>query len=433
MQISLKAAFTSLGRNLGLFSPQLISFIGGGITNAGERVSVDTALQLETVWACVRLIASTLSTLPAQFYAKDAQGRGTIAYGHPLYTLLHDQPNYDMTAVVFWECMCACLLLWGNAYARIFRNGQAQIVAITPIKPDRIKATRRGDGTIIYTVTSYGQNEDVPETEIMHVKGFSLDGMIGLSPVSQARETLGLAMAAEKAAASLFRNGMRPAFALTSPNVLTESQRKKFKDEYMPEFTGAINAGRSPLLEGGWDIKNIAMNPADAQLLSTRAFSIEQICRWFGVQPVMIGHMEKSTAWGSGLEQMNLWFLTYTLRSILRSFEQEIRRSLLTPVQRPKFYCEFNVEGLLRADSAGRAALLKVYAENGLRTRNELRALDNMPPLEGGDDLTIMSNMIPASMLGQVARLPLEKPVPGPFDPTAIKPGESQGTENANP
>lgn len=432
MPISLKAAWTALGRNLGLNSPRLISAFGGGLTASGERVSVDSALQLETVWACVRLIAGTIATLPAQLFLRDAKGRGTIAYDHPLYPILHDQANYDMTAVVFWEALVACLLLWGNAYARVFRNSSGSILALTPIRPDRCTPIRRPDGSIYYVVNNYGQTEDVDETEIMHLKGFSLDGIIGLSPVSQARETLGLAIAGEKASASLFRNGMRTPYVMTTPNVLDDLRRKRFEEEFMPKYTGAINAGRVPLLEGGFDVKNLGMSPADAQLLASRAFSIEQLCRWFGIQPVMIGHMEKSTAWGSGLEQMNLWFLTYTLRPILLSIEQEVRRSLLTPVERAKWYLEFNVEGLLRADSQGRAALLKVYAENGLRTRNELRALDNMPPLPGGDDLTVNSATLPIQLLGKVARLPLEKPVDPAFAQTPVKPTENQGTQNAN-
>lgn len=435
MNIFLKAAFSVLGRNLTPLAPRLVNYFGGGPTNAGENVNVNTALQLETVYACVKLIAGTIATLPLQYYAKDAKGRGTVAYGDPIYTILHDLPNSDMTAVVFWEAMVACLLLWGNAFAKITRSGpgMTRIVALTPIKPDRIIPIRdQTTGAISYRVVTQGQTEVYPESEIMHIKGFSLDGEMGISPITQARETLGLAMAAEKAAASLFRNGMRPNFVITAPNFLDDDRRKRFEDEYLPKLTGAINAGRSPLLEGGWDIKNISMNPADAQLLATRQFSIEQICRWFGIQPVMIGHMEKSTAWGSGLEQMNLWFLTYTLRSILRTIEQEVSRSLLAPVQRTKFYAEFNVEGLMRADSVGRAALMKVYAQEGLRTRNEMRSLDNMPPLPGGDDLTVQANMLPIELLGQVARLPLEKPVDPGFVGAATPANENQGTQNAN-
>jgi HK97 family phage portal protein len=434
MEISLKAAWSAIGRNLFPTDPRLIGWYGGGPTSSGETVSHNSALQIETVYACVKLIAGTLSTLPAQFYKKDSEGRGSVDYSHPLYSVLHDLANADMTAVVFWEAIVACLLIWGNAYARISKIGR-RIVALTPIRPERIsRPIHRADGSVYYDVITAGSVEHVDESEIFHIKGFSVDGEVGISPVTLARETLGLSLAAEKAAGSLFRNGMRSTFAISLPTFLDDARRKRFDEDFFPKFTGSLNAGRAPVLEGGFKIENLGMNPADAQLLATRAFSIEQICRWFGVQPVMIGHMEKSTAWGSGLEQMNLWFLTYTLRPILRSIEQEVSRSLLSPVERTQYYAEFNVEGLQRADSAGRAALMKVYAENGLRTRNELRALDNCPPLPGGDDLTVMSNMIPVEMLGVVARFMLDKPLnqqtpgaPGPATPPTPPANENQG------
>lgn len=433
MNVLLKAAWTVLGRNLTPTSPQLVSLYSGGTTSSGETVSTEGALRIETVYACVKLIAGTIATLPAQVFRRDKNGRGTVTYDHPLYAILHDQANSDMTAVVFWEAMMAAFLLWGNAYAKIFRNPLGQVIALVPIKPDRVsRPKRRADGSIYYDVTTLGQIDEVDEGEMMHIKGFSLDGEVGLSVIALARESLGLALASEKVAGSLFRNGMRASFGLFLPTTLDDIRRRRYKEEFLPQFTGALNAGKVPLMEGGWEIKNLGMNPADAELLSTRAYSVEQICRWYGVQPVMIGHMEKSTAWGSGLEQMNLWFLTYTLRPILRSIEQEIRRSLLTPGERTRYYTEFNVEGLMRADSAGRAALMKVLAGEGLRTRNELRALDNMPPLPGGDELTIMSNQIPLSMLGEVARLTADKALPG--DPNAPPPAnENQGMQHAKP
>jgi HK97 family phage portal protein len=419
-RIALKAASVLLGQNLTLTNPRLSAWFGGGETSSGETVSVNTALQLEVVWACVRLVAGTVATLPVQTFRRDSEGRGTLARDHPLYTLLHDLPNSDMTSVVFWEAICACLLLWGNAYARIYRAFGGRISAIVPLQPDRITARRMTDGTLLYHYSHAGVEFDVEEADMMHIKGFSTDGIVGLSPVSQARETIGLAQAAEKAASSMFRNGMRAPFAFVLPSYLDEVRRKRFEDEWLPKYTGAINSGKTPFLEGGWEIKQIGMNPADVQLLATRNFSIEQICRWFGVQPVMIGHMEKSTAWGSGLEQMNLWFLTYTLRPILKAIEQEVSRSLLTPVERISIYTEFNVDGLLRADSAGRAALLKVLADSGVRTRNELRALDNFPPLPGGDDLTVNSATVPLRLLDRI---------PAPLPAGAVLPAanENQG------
>jgi HK97 family phage portal protein len=372
-------------------------------------------MQIDSVWACVRLIAGTISTLPIFLFKRDIEGYGLEARDHPLFYLLHDQANAEMTAVTFWEAMVACLLLWGNCYAMIDRRGDGAISALTPMRPDRLSIQRQNDGSLLYYYRWMGYRFSLTEDQVLHVKGFSLDGYQGISPIGQAREQLGLAIAADRSASSMFRNGMRPSMVFTAPAYMTRAQRDEYNEEFREKFIGSINAGRVPLLEGGWKLETLSMNPDDAQLLATRAFSIETICRWYGVQPVMIGHMEKTTAWGTGLEQMNLWFLTYTLRPMLKAIEQEISRSLLNPVERRQYYAEFNVEGLLRADSQGRANVMKLQAENGLRTRNELRALDNMPPMEGGDDLTVAVNLMPAQLLGKEAIAQREKPLPDPL------------------
>jgi HK97 family phage portal protein len=405
---------TTFASGLNLTDPRLYFFLTGGPTSSGEVVSIDTAMQIDSVWACVRLIAGTISTLPMFLFKRDAEGYGIEARDHPLFYLLHDQANAEMTAVTFWDAMVACLMLWGNCYAMIDRRGDGEISAMTPMRPDRLTIHRNPDGSLTYRYTWMGIVYVLDDSQVFHVKGFSLDGYQGISPIGQAREQLGLALAADRSAASMFRNGMRPSMVFTAPNYMTKSQRAEYDEEFREKFVGSINAGKVPLLEGGWKLETLSMNPDDAQLLATRAFSIETICRWYGIQPVMIGHMEKSTAWGTGLEQMNLWFLTYTLRPLLKAIEQEISRSLLKPTERRQYYAEFNVEGLLRADSAGRANMMKVQAENGLRTRNELRALDNMPPMDGGDDLTVAVNLMPAQLLGKEAQPQREKLLPDP-------------------
>jgi HK97 family phage portal protein len=413
-------AVTTIARGIGLNDPRLYRMFDGPVdTYAGETVTVNSAMSMDTVWACVMLIARTISTLPLQFYKLDKDGRGVFAKEHPLYSILHDEPNADMTAVAFWQAIIGSLLLWGNAYAEISRNGN-RVVALTPLVPDRLTVRRENDGTIVYEYRDYaGKVLKFSEDQIFHVKGFSLDGLSGLSPISQARQTLGIAQAAEKSAASVFRNSMRPSVALISPNFMTKEQRKQYEEELRPKMLGAINAGTPALMEGGWDIKNISMNPDDAQLLASRGFSVEQICRWFGVAPPMIGHMEKSTAWGTGLEQMNLWFLTYTLRPYLEAIEQEIRRSCLTAVEKQSYYAEFNVEGLLRADSKTRAEIFQLYVNNGLRTHNEVRALDNQQPLDGGDRLTVASSQIPLTDIEKVSAPAAIQPAPGVNDNAA--------------
>lgn len=398
--LKLKAVST-IARSVGLTDPRLYQYFGGGETHAGELVSVDSALRVDTVWACVRLIATTISTLPMQTFQKLPDGRGQPVREGDIYSLLHDQPNADMTATTFWTAIVACLLLWGNAYAKISRRKDGTVIDLVPLLPNRLTVTRETDGSLLYHYAWQNVRADFTEDEIFHVKGFSLDGIVGISPISQARETLGIAMAAEKSAASFFRNSMRPSMVLRAPTYLGETQRERFNDSFMEKFTGSINAGRVPLIEGGWSLDQITMKPEDAELLATRAYSVEQICRWYGVSPVMVGHMDKSTAWGTGLEQMNLWFLTYGLRPWLRGIEQEITRSILTPAQRILYYCEFNVESLLRTDSEKRAAMMRAYVDGGINTPNEMRAKNNEPPLEGGDQLTMAAGRMPLVNLGQ--------------------------------
>lgn len=431
MRKILLKAVTTFASALGLTDPRLYQFFQGGTTSSGEAVTANTALQLDAVYSCVKLVAQTIATLPLFLYRRDDTGRGILARDHPLFALLHDRPNSDMTAVSFWECMVSGLLLWGNAYAVIERRADGTAIAMTPLLPDRLTVRREPSGSLIYRYQSVTGPEEYTEDNIFHVKGFSLDGMVGLSPIAVARETLGIAIAAEKSSASFYRNSMRPSVVWTAPGYLHENQRTRAK-QIIEEFSGSINVGRTPLIEGGWKLDVLSINPQDAQLLAVRGYSVEQICRIFGVPPVMIGHTQAATAWGSGLEQMGQWFLTYNLRPYLRGIEQEIHRSLLTVMQRQQLYAEFNADALLRTDAAARANMMQTYANNGLRTRNELRELDNMAPMPGGDTLTVHSALIPIDDLGKIATVPREKDIsqglPLPNEPqNQAPPGKPAG------
>jgi HK97 family phage portal protein len=390
-------AVVSLMRNVGLGDPGLYRWFGTSESTAGKLVTVDTALNLATVWGCVRLIAETIASMSLGIYERQG-GRKEPAPDHPLYLLLHDQPNADMTATEFWEAMVACLLLWGNAYAEK-AVVYGRVVSLTPILPERVAPRRRDTGAIFYEVMQDGRRREVPEELMFHLKGFSLDGLLGLSPIGQARHTLGLAMAADEAAGSLFRNGMRIGGAMVAPSYLSDPQRAQAK-VMLEQYRGAVAAGRTPILEGGWKFEAVTMPPQEAELLATRQFSVEEICRWYRVPPAMVGHTERVTTWGTGLEQMNLGFLTYTLRPYLTRIEQAVKKSLIAPAERGRVFAEFNLESLLRADSQGRAALYSTFAQNGIMTRNEIRALENRPPMEGGDELTAQSNLVPLHRLG---------------------------------
>lgn len=425
----LTKAISTIARGLGLTDLRLYHFFSGGPTHSGEIVTIETSLQLDVVWACVRLVSQTIATLPLFLYLRDKAGRGTIDDSHSLYRILHDRPNADMTATEFWEAMAAAVLLWGNAYAAIERIG-SRIVAIMPMRPDRVVVRRETDGSLSYTYSWQGYVATLSEDDVFHIKGFSLDGLIGISPIAQARQCLASAMAAEKAAGAFFRNGMRPSAVMSAPTYLNDPQREQAKD-IIARFTGAMQTGGVPLMEGGWTLTPFSLPPEDAQLLQTRSFHVEQMCRWFDVPPIMIGHMDKSTAWGTGMEQMMQWFLTFALRPHLKRIEQAISKCLLTTEEQLSYYAEFNAEGLLRADSKARAELYKTLADHGLRTRNELRALDNEPPHPDGNDLTVMSNMIPIQLLGLVAKIPTEKPLDPNFKPSAADGPPGQENQNA--
>jgi HK97 family phage portal protein len=390
--------------------PRLVGYFSGEPTDAGESVTVDGALQINVVWACVRLIAQTIATLPLDLYRPDRNGDAQLADDHPLYTLIHDQPNADMTAVEFWEALVGSLLLWGNGYSEIVSGG-AGIVALNSMRPDRLTRRWTQNGDVQFVYSWGGEYRELSREQVLHIKGFSTDGFLGLSPVAQARNSLASSRAADRAAGAIFRNGMRLGSVLVAPNYLNEPQRSDAR-KMIEAYSGAINTGKTALLEGGWDIKTLGIPPEDAQMLETRSFNVEEICRWFDVPPVMIGHMEKSTAWGTGLEQMMLWFLTFTLRAHLKRIEQAIGKHLLTPAEKAQgIYAKFNVEALLRADSAARAAFYSTMANNGIMNRNEIRAKENLPPMPGGDVLTVQSALLPITDLGLVAKLPREKPV----------------------
>lgn len=371
-------------------------FTGGG-ANSGERVTVSTALRISAVWACVRLLSETISTMPIVLYRRTPER--AIATAHPLYLILHDAPNPDMTAVTFWETVLASMLLWGNAYALIHRAG-GNVVALEFLRPEQMQLRRLSNGAIEYRWITAGKTQTAIDSDVLHIPAFTTDGLMGLSPVGYAVNVLGNAIAAERASGTVFRKGLMLSGTFKTANTVQEKHREAFRAR-LEEYRGAINSGSAPLLEAGIEYAPLAINPNDAQLLETRAFSIEEICRWYRVPPFMIGHSEKSTSWGSGIEQQMLGFLTFSLRPWLKRIEQSVNRKLLTVLERRDLYCEFNFEALLRADSAGRAAFYSMMVQNGIYSRNEVRGKENLAPRPGADDLTAQVNLAPLSMLGQ--------------------------------
>lgn len=351
---------------------------------SGEAVTAERALALSAVWGCVNLLAGTIGSLPLMVYRKIGEDRA-VAADHPLYRVLHDSPNYDQTAVDFWEYMQTALELWGNAYARIERSGD-KITGLIPINPMRIAVRRLTNGKIEYSWSEDGRSWRLTDEDVFHIRGFGGGPLQGMSTLYFGRQAFGHAVAAERASASTFRNGMRPSVVLRFKNWLKPDEREIAEKKLAEKLSGAGNAGRPIVLEGDTEVTPLTLKPEDAQLLETRKFSTQEICTIFGVPPHMIGFTEKSTSWGTGIEQQTLAFQKFTLRRRLKRIEQAIAKQLLSPAERARgISVEFNMEGLLRADSQSRARFYQTMTQIGAMTINEVRALENLGKVDGGD------------------------------------------------
>jgi len=394
----IKAALLDwLGIPVGLTDTAFWSQIG--TTAAGQQVNNETILKLTAVWACSKLISGTISTLPIGIYERTSSGR-QAAKDLPLYTIIHDMPNSDSVASVFWEAMISAMLLRGNAFAEKLTVG-GRLVGLVFLSNDRLSIQKKQGGGYKYTYYPDGQgSREILESDIFHIPGYSTGGKWGLSVIQYGAGVFGSALAADTAANSTFEKGLSPTVAFSIDRVLTPDQRNEFRTNTSATLKGSINAGESPLLEAGMTAQILSINPKDAQLLESRQFSGEEICRWFLLDPSMVGYGNKVSNWGTGLEQKNISLLTYCLRPILIKVEQHVKKDLMTPAQRVRFYAEYNIEGLLRGDSAARKEFYSSALQNGWMNRNAVAALENQPSIPGGDVYTVQSNLIPIDQLG---------------------------------
>lgn len=369
----------------------------GGDTTSGEVVNFDKALSLDAVWACINLKADTCSTLPCMVYEGD---QGKVAKDHILYELLHEQPNLDDTAPEFWWMCVLSLMLDGNFFAEKKMSGE-RLVLLQPLHPLSVKVKRDNRNVRFYEVTEDGKVRKVAANRMFHVRGPVVPGCDrGLSPIGVLRNTIGNALAAEKTAGRFFANGLQTSGSLSSDGVLKPDQRTQIRD-MISQFSGSDKAGKILVLEAGLKFQSLSINPEDAQMLETRQFSVEQICRIFGIPPVMIGHAANgTTTWGSGIEQLILQFVKSSLRPTLKRIEAAIRRDLMTIEERKTLTVKFNLEGLLRGDSAARAAFYSTMVQNGIYDRNFVRGLENQPPRPEANALTAQTNLAPLGMLG---------------------------------
>ena len=370
-------------------------------TDSGRLVTVENSLELAAVWACVRLLSETIATLPMVLYRKDSTGKSTPAIDLDLYTLLHDQPNAYMSAVEFWEMIVASLCLWGNGYAVKKRIGK-RIVALDPLRPEFTNVYRTDAGEVRYAFNRTDEQADYAASDIVHIKGFGIDGLVGLSPIGMARQTIGRSLATDEASATVYKSGLSAGGFIKYGQFLKNDQRDQIQQR-IETFTGSRNTGKVMILENGMDYVGITMKPSDAQLLESRNFNVEEICRWFRTPPVLIGHTDMASSWASSLENTNLFFLTYGLRPYLSRIEQAVKRQLIATEDKATMYVAFNSDALMRADSAGRAALYASASQNGWMARSEIREKENLPHIEGSDGLTVQSNLIPLDKLGTAA------------------------------
>lgn len=394
-----KYAAKALGIPLDLTSPEGWS---APLNTAGQCVNEGSVLSLSAAWACVKLISESIGTLPLHIYerAEDDQGGRRLATDHELYRIMHNSPNVYSTASTYWEASTAGQLLRGNSYSRIYRIG-GRVVALEYLPV--VQKVKNANGLVIGIKykNQAGKVEEIPLKDVFHIPAFSLDGKEGMSAIQRGAAVFGSALASNEAANNTFINGLAPSVVFSLERVLKKEQRADFR-ESLAEISGAINAGKSPLLEGGMKADVLAIPPKDAQLLESRSFSVEEVARWYGVDPSMIGHGGKDSNWGTGLEQKMIGFLTFTLAPILTRIEQRINKVLLSPEDQLRYYAEFSINAILRGDSKARSEFYKVMVNNGILTRDEVRILENRPAKGGNaDKLTIHSANIALDDLGK--------------------------------
>lgn len=382
------------------------TFFMGGST-AGKIVTERSAMQMTAVYSCVRILAEAIAGLPLHLYRYTDSGGKEKATDHPLYLLLHDEPNPEMSSFVFRETLMTHLLLWGNAYAQIIRNGKGEVMALYPLMPNKMSVERDENGQLYYTYTRSAEEAKTAETgrvillpkDVLHIPGLGFDGLVGYSPIAMAKNAIGLAIATEEYGAKFFANGAAPSGVLEHPGTIKDPQR--VREAWQSQFGGSSNSGKIAVLEEGMKYTPISISPEQAQFLETRKFQINEIARIFRVPPHMVGDLEKSSF--SNIEQQSLEFVKYTLDPWVVRWEQSIARSLLSENEKKQYFVKFNLEGLLRGDYASRMNGYATARQNGWMSANDIRELENLdriPAEEGGDLYLINGNMLPLNGRG---------------------------------
>lgn len=364
-----------------------------GRTTSGKPVNERTAMQTTAVYACVRILAEAIASLPLHVYEYQDDGGKKLVHDHPLYYLLHDEPNPEMTSFVFRETLMSHLLIWGNAYAQIIRDGAGRVLGLYPLLPDKMEVQRDDRGNIYYV---YSRNSDenpmfeeygnikLKAEDVLHIPGLGFDGLIGYSPIAMAKNAVGMTLACEEYGASFFANGANPGGVLEHPGVLKDPS--KVRESWNSVYRGVNNAHKIAVLEEGMKYQQIGIPPEEAQFLETRKFQINEIARLYRIPPHMVGDLDKSSF--SNIEQQSLEFVKYTLDPWVIRWEQSLQRSLLLPGEKGKYFIKLNVDGLLRGDYQSRMNGYAVGRQNGWFSANDIREMENMNPIpdeEGGN------------------------------------------------
>lgn len=357
--------------------------------SAGQTITEQTALTLSTVWACTSLVSETIGTLPLHIYKKTANGRER-ADDYQLSYILRNKPNTKSTSSVLWQSTVASMLLRGNGILKKLTVGN-KLVGLQFMPYDKLQIVLDFDGNAeFYEIRPRGTTIKIPTKDIVRIPNFTIDGNWGLSSITYGAKMFSNSLNSMESANRMLEKGLVQTVAFKTDKRIRGDQREDFKKSF-EQYSGAMNSGKAILLEDGMDVKTISLNPKDAQLLESRAFSVEEICRWFRVDPSMIGHGNAVSNWGTGLEQKMIGFLTFTLRPILTRIEQAINNELIPLEDRGVYYAEFTIDGLLRGDSTARATFFREMVNAGIMTRDEVRKLENLPPL-GGNAEKLMTN-----------------------------------------
>ena len=383
-----------------------------GRTTSGKPVNERTAMQTTAVYACVRILAEAVASLPLHVYEYQDDGGKKLVHDHPLYYLLHDEPNPEMTSFVFRETLMSHLLIWGNAYAQIIRDGAGRVLGLYPLLPDKMDVQRDEKGNIYYV---YSRNSDenpmfkeygnirLKAEDVLHIPGLGFDGLIGYSPIAMAKNAVGMTLACEEYGASFFANGANPGGVLEHPGVLKDPS--KVRESWNSVYRGVNNAHKIAVLEEGMKYQQIGIPPEEAQFLETRKFQINEIARLYRIPPHMVGDLDKSSF--SNIEQQSLEFVKYTLDPWVIRWEQSLQRSLLLPGEKGKYFIKLNVDGLLRGDYQSRMNGYAVGRQNGWFSANDIREMENMNPIpdeEGGNLYLINGAMTKLADAGAFAK-----------------------------